>query len=54
MRVGDLAEDDLDAAMLAYLDYHIVYAMEQRWPLHPNTIAARNELIAAGRQARVK
>ncbi len=54
MRVGDLAEEDLDAAMVAYLDYHIVYAMEQRWPLHPNTIAARNELIAAGRQAGVK
>jgi predicted HD superfamily hydrolase involved in NAD metabolism len=54
MRVGDLAEDDLDAAMLAYLDYHIIYAMEQRWPLHPNTIGARNELIAASRQAGVK
>jgi predicted HD superfamily hydrolase involved in NAD metabolism len=54
MRVGDLAEEDLDAAMLAYLEYHIVHAMEQRWPLHPNTIGARNELIAAGREASVK
>ena len=54
MRVGDLAEDDLDAAMLAYLEYHIARAMEQRWPLHPNTIGARNELIAASRQASVK
>ena len=54
MRVGDLAEEDLDAALLAYLEYHIVYAMERRWPLHPNTIAARNELIAASRRAGVK
>src|SRR5262245_39346322 len=54
MRVGDLAEEDLDAAILAYLDYQIVHAMEQGWPLHPNTIGARNELIAARRQAGVK
>jgi predicted HD superfamily hydrolase involved in NAD metabolism len=54
MRVGDLAEEDLDDAMLAYLEYHIAHAMEQRWPLHPNTIGARNELIAARRGAGVK
>ncbi|MEX2227030.1 MAG: bis(5'-nucleosyl)-tetraphosphatase (symmetrical) YqeK [Dehalococcoidia bacterium] len=47
IRVGDLAESDLDAALLAYLDYQVQNAVEQRWPLHPNTIAARNELIAA-------
>jgi predicted HD superfamily hydrolase involved in NAD metabolism len=46
IRVGDLAESDLDAAMRAYLDYQIATALERNWPLHPNTIAARNELIA--------
>lgn len=54
IRVGDLAESDLDAAMLAYLEYHIMIAMENSWPLHPNTIAARNELIAVKRGAPAK
>jgi predicted HD superfamily hydrolase involved in NAD metabolism len=54
IRVGDLAENDLDAAMLAYLEYHIMIAMESGWPLHPNTIAARNELIAVKRGAPAK
>jgi predicted HD superfamily hydrolase involved in NAD metabolism len=49
IRVGDLAESDLDAALLAYLDYQVKQAVEQRWPLHPNTIAARNELLAGRR-----
>jgi predicted HD superfamily hydrolase involved in NAD metabolism len=48
-RVYELAERDLDAAMAAYLDHHIVIALEQRWPLHPYTVAARNELLAAER-----
>jgi predicted HD superfamily hydrolase involved in NAD metabolism len=47
IRVGDLAETDLDGALLVYLDYQIGQATEKRWPLHPNTIAARNELLAA-------
>lgn len=46
IRVGDLAESDLDAAMRAYLDYQVATALERGWPLHPNTIAARNELLA--------
>jgi predicted HD superfamily hydrolase involved in NAD metabolism len=54
IRVGDLAESDLDAAMLAYLEYHITFALERGWPLHPNTIAARNELIAASRDSAAK
>ena len=49
IRVGDLAESDLDAAMEAYLDYAVTQALEKRWPLHPNTIAARNELLAQRR-----
>ena len=49
-RVAVLADDDLDAALLAYIEYHMAYAIETGWPLHPNTIAARNELIARKRQ----
>jgi predicted HD superfamily hydrolase involved in NAD metabolism len=52
MRVGDLAENDLDAAMLAYLDYFVVEAVKEGYALHPNTVAARNELIAARAAAR--
>jgi len=51
IRVGDLAESDLDAALLAYLDYMIGEALAQGYALHPNTVAARNELIVARRAA---
>lgn len=44
--VAELAEHDLDAVMLAYLDYHVEVAVASGWPLHSHTIAARNELIA--------
>ena len=54
IRVGDLAETDLDAAMLAYLDYQIVNALERGWALHPNTIAARNEMLEQRRASGVK
>jgi predicted HD superfamily hydrolase involved in NAD metabolism len=47
--VAHLASSDLDAALLAYLDHHLRVAADTGWPLHPNTIAARNELIAAMR-----
>lgn len=50
LRVRDLADDDLDAAMGAYLDHHIVVALEGNWPLHQNTVAARNELLARARR----
>jgi predicted HD superfamily hydrolase involved in NAD metabolism len=48
-RVAILAVRDLDAALFAYLDYHVAYAIETGWPLHPHTIAARNELLARQR-----
>jgi predicted HD superfamily hydrolase involved in NAD metabolism len=48
-RVHELADRDLDAAMAAYLDRHVAVALESRWPLHPNTVAARNELLAGER-----
>ena len=54
IRVGDLAETDLDAALLAYLDFQVATAVERRWPLHPNTIAARNELIEQSGSAGAK
>lgn len=46
-RVAELADGDVDAALLAYLDYHIEVALKTGWPLHPNTVAARNEMILA-------
>lgn len=49
-RVAELAEHDLDAAMLAYLDHHIRYALDHSWPLHSHTTAARNQLLAARKQ----
>lgn len=49
-RIAELAERDLDAAMLAYLDYHVAHALESGWPLHPNTVAARNELLSERRR----
>ena len=42
-----LAETDLDAAMLRLLDLQLQEAVQHGWPLHPDTVAARNELILA-------
>jgi len=43
--VRRLAETDLDGAVLRYLDLQLVEAVGQGWPLHPDAVAARNELI---------
>jgi len=40
-----LAFEDLDAALLKALDSAIIYIIEKGWPLHPDTVYARNELI---------
>ena len=48
-RVAELAETDLDAAMLVYLNMMVEQAVEVGWPLHPNSVAARNELLARKR-----
>jgi len=48
-RVRQLADRDLDAAILEYLNQHLLEASRRGWPLHPNTVAARNELLLAGR-----
>jgi predicted HD superfamily hydrolase involved in NAD metabolism len=34
-----------DAAMRIILDYQVSRALERGWPLHPDTVAARNELL---------
>jgi predicted HD superfamily hydrolase involved in NAD metabolism len=44
-RVRQLADADLDAAILEHLDQRLMEASRRRWPLHPNTVAARNELL---------
>jgi predicted HD superfamily hydrolase involved in NAD metabolism len=49
-RVRQLADDDLDAAILEHLNQHLAEAARRRWPLHPNTVAARNELLLAGQR----
>jgi HD superfamily phosphohydrolase YqeK len=43
--VRRMAEIDLDEAVLRYLDLQLVEAVRQGWPLHPDAVAARNELI---------
>lgn len=48
-RTAELATTDLDAAMLVYLNHFIEEAIELDYALHPNTVAARNELIAASK-----
>jgi len=42
-----LADTDLDAAMLRLLDLQLQEAVQQGWPLHPDTVTARNEPILA-------
>ena len=43
-----LADSDLDAALRCLLDYQVSRAVERGWPLHPDTVAARNELVGSG------
>ena len=39
--VRDLAQDDLDAAMLRALDLYLARARREGWTLHPDVVAAR-------------
>ena len=41
----EAAHESLDAAMRIILDYQVSRALERGWPLHPATVAARNELL---------
>lgn len=45
MAVRVLAEDDLNAALLMWLDQGLARSLRRRWALHPATVAARNELL---------
>ena len=44
-----LADESIDAALRAILDRQVARAAERGWPLHPDTVAARNELLLDGR-----
>ncbi len=41
----EAAHASLEAAMRIILDYQVSRAIERGWPLHPDTVAARNELL---------
>ena len=47
--VRELADRDLDAAILEYLEQMLVVAREEGWPVHPQAVAARSELLPAKR-----
>jgi predicted HD superfamily hydrolase involved in NAD metabolism len=51
-RVRALADHDLDAAILEYLDQMLQTARRQGWQVHPDALAARNELLLARRQGK--
>ena len=44
-RVRQLAERDLDDAILEYLNQHLLEASRRGWPLHAQTVATRNHLL---------
>jgi predicted HD superfamily hydrolase involved in NAD metabolism len=53
-RVRELADRDLDAAILEYLDLMLETARQEKWPLHPQAVAARDELLLARRQGETR
>lgn len=46
--IRETAEESLEVAALAYLDFRLEEAVEQRWQVHPMSTLARNALIARG------
>jgi predicted HD superfamily hydrolase involved in NAD metabolism len=44
-----LADESIDAALRVLLDHQVERALRRGWPLHPDTVSARNELVAGGR-----
>ncbi len=41
----ELADASIDPALRVILDRQVTRAVERGWPLHPDTVAARNELL---------
>ncbi len=44
-QVYDLAQRDLDAAVLRYLDLQLEQAVRRGWLVHPRSLEARNQLL---------
>ena len=45
--VKELAQADLRAAVLRYLDHNLEQAVRRAWLVHPRSVEARNELLTA-------
>lgn len=43
--VRELAESDLDRALLRFLDLYFAQALRRRWLIHPRALEARNEAL---------
>lgn len=43
--VRDLAQTNLDRALLRYLDLQLEQAVQRRWLIHPRSLEARNQVI---------
>ncbi len=48
-RVRGLAQEDLDRALLAFLDLELAYFLRQGYLVHPESVELRNTLLAAGK-----
>ena len=46
--IRELAEESLEEAALAYLEFRLQEAIERRWQVHPMSTLARNALLARG------
>lgn len=44
-KLREVAEIDIDLALLAAFDHSLLYLIDKRSWIHPNTIAARNDLL---------
>jgi predicted HD superfamily hydrolase involved in NAD metabolism len=52
--VKEMAEHDLDAGVLRYLDHYLDEAVRRGWQVHPRSIEARMELIARFRREGIR
>ncbi|MBU2699804.1 putative HD superfamily hydrolase involved in NAD metabolism [Sporomusaceae bacterium BoRhaA] len=44
-KLREVAQEDMDLALLTAFDHSIVYLVEKRSWIHPNTIAGRNQIL---------